>query len=123
MNSIAFYLPLGLEYEGKIYRKGSMHLATTEDELAVQLPESIAVNSRYRDLELLARVIDEIGDIHPVTTEILQSLYEADFLYLQFMYKNLNNEAGTKTKITCPNCSNKFMVQFEQLYKDMEIYK
>jgi len=122
-NSITFYLPLGLEHEGQTYRKGRMHLATTADELAVQSSDAAGMNPRHRDLELLARVIDELDGLNPITSEILEELYEADFLYLQLMYKNLNGEAETQPAISCPVCTKEFTVSLERLYEDMEIYK
>ena len=51
---IEFYLPLGLEIEGKLYKTGKMHLTTTLDELNVQEYEEVGVNPRYRDILLLA---------------------------------------------------------------------
>ena len=122
-NTVIFYLPLGLEYGGQVYRKGSMHLATTADELAVQTSDAAGMNPRHRDLELLARVIDELDGLNPITSEILENLYEADFLYLQLMYKNFNGETETQPVISCPVCAKEFTVSLELLYEDMEIYK
>ena len=42
---ITFYLPLGLEIEGKIHKKGKMHLTTTMDELSIQDNDDVSVNS------------------------------------------------------------------------------
>ena len=67
---ITFYLPLGLEVDGKTHRVGKMHLTTTIDELNIQENEDVSFNSRYRDILLLASVIDEIGEITNVTKEI-----------------------------------------------------
>lgn len=114
---ITFYLPLGLEHDGKLYKSGKMHLTTTLDELNVQEAEEVAMNSRYRDILLLASVIDEIGEITDVTKEIIMDLFEADFLYLQLLYNQLN---GDNKPITtkCNNCGNEFSISLSNLYAD-----
>ncbi|MCQ2584679.1 MAG: hypothetical protein MJ185_03740 [Treponema sp.] len=114
---ITFHLPLGLEYEGKLYKTGKMHLTTTIDELAVQEIEETGLNTRYRDILLLASVIDEIGEITNITKETIMELYEADFLYLQLLYNQLNGESGpVSTK--CPNCNSDFPIILSELYSD-----
>lgn len=114
---ITFYLPLGLEHDGKLYKSGKMHLTTTLDELNVQEAEEVAMNSRYRDILLLASVIDEIGEITDVTKETIMDLFEADFLYLQLLYNQLN---GDNKPITtkCNNCGNEFSISLSNLYAD-----
>ena len=116
-DQITFNLPLGLEHDGKIFKTGKMHLTTTLDELNVQEAEEVAMNSRYRDILLLASVIDEIGDITDVTKETIMDLFEADFLYLQLLYNQLN---GDNKPITtkCKNCGNEFSISLTNLYAD-----
>lgn len=114
---ITFHLPLGLEIGDKTYRTGKMHLTTTIDELTVEENEEVAINSRYRDILLLANVIDEIGDIKDVTKETIMSLYEADFLYLQLLYNQVNG--NSKPVITkCNNCGTDFPILLPELYAE-----
>ena len=122
-DSISFYLPLGLSLQDGIHRKGSMHLATTLDELEIQGTDEVGVNPRYRDILLLSRVIDEIDGISPVTPEMVEELYEADFLYLQLLYKEMNGETGERARVTCPRCSASVTVSLQGLYRDMGVYK
>lgn len=105
-NTIDFFLPLGLEVDGKIHRQGKMHLTTTKDELEVQLSDESAINSRYRDILLLASVIDCIGELTDISKETIMDLYEADFLYLQLLYKQVNEEKPITP--LCPVCSKVF---------------
>lgn len=116
-NTITFYLPLGLNIDGVLHKRGKMHLTTTLDELEVQAAEEVAMNSRYRDILLLASLIDEIGEITNVTKETIMNLYEADFLYLQLLYKQINGDnAPIFTK--CPSCGHDFQFSLADLYSD-----
>jgi len=96
-DNTAFFLPLGLSWEGKIYRKGHIRLATTLDELEIQGTDDVAMNTRYRDIMLLARVIEDFDTLKPVTADMIENLYEADFLYLQLLYKDLSGESNARS--------------------------
>jgi len=117
-----FYLPLGLSLEGKIYRKGKIHLATTKDELEIQGTDDVAINTRYRDIMLFSRVIEELDGLKPVTTDMIESLYEADFLYLQLLYKELSGEIDPRIVTACPHCGKQAVVNIPLLYEDMSPY-
>jgi hypothetical protein len=123
LERIEFYLPLGLSWDDKIYRKGHIHLATTLDELEIQNAEEAGMNTRYRDILLLSRVIDDFDALSPVTVEMIENLFEADFLYLQLLYKEMNGETDYRITTTCPNCGEKETVNIPRLYQDMGLYK
>jgi len=114
-----FYLPLGLLWEGKIYRKGRIRLATTLDELEIQGTDDVGINPRYRDIMLLARVIEELDTLKPVTVEMIENLYEADFLYLQLLYKELSGDVDTRVTSVCPQCGARTIVNVPRLFEDM----
>ena len=122
-DGVVFYLPLGLSWEGKIYRKGRIRLATTLDELEIQGTDDVGINPRYRDIMLLSRVIEELDVLKPVTVEMIENLYEADFLYLQLLYKELNGDADTRVTSVCPQCGARSIVNIPRLYEDMSPYK
>jgi hypothetical protein len=122
-DTIEFYLPLGLIQNEKVYRKGKMRLATTRDELEIQEDENVGFNTRYRDIILLSKVIEELDGLHPVTIEMIENLFEADFLYLQILYKELNHEMTSHIFAECPMCGEKTRVRVPSLYKDMSLYK
>jgi hypothetical protein len=120
---VVFYLPLGLSWEGKIYRKGHIRPATTLDELDIQESDDVGMNTRYRDIMLLAKVIEDFDTLKPVTVDMIEALFEADFLYLQLLYQDLS--AGTDNRITsiCPQCGARSVINLRHLYEDMSLYK
>lgn len=121
-NTITFYLPLGLNVNGKLYKRGKMHLTTTLDELQVQEAEEVVMNSRYRDILLLASVIEEIGEVTNITKETIMDLYEADFLYLQLLYKQVNGD-NSLISTTCPNCDQNYQFSLAELYSTEDTVK
>ncbi len=122
-DSTTFYLPLGLYWEGKVYRKGHIRLATTLDELEIQKMDDVAINNRYRDIMLLMRVIEDFEVLKPVTVEMIEALFETDFLYLQLLYKDLSGETNTRISSVCPKCGARTFINIPLLYEDMTIYK
>jgi hypothetical protein len=121
-DSVSFNLPFGLEKDGKTYRTGRMHLATTGDELNIQAAEETGMNSRYRDILLLAAVIDDLDGFKPDRTDI-EGLFEADFLYLQMLYRQLNGAEGSSIETQCPDCHHKYSITLSNLYEDMSTYE
>lgn len=121
--SVTFYLPFGLDRDGTTLRRGKMRLATTLDELDIQTTDEVGMNSRYRDIILLSRVIVELDGVAPVTTEMIEELFEADFLYLQLLYKELNGDAQASVMATCPSCSRDSPVRLPTIYGDMSAYR
>ena len=122
-DSVEFYLPLGLSHNGNLYRRGHMHLATTQDELEIQATDEVGMNTRYRDIMLLSRVIDDIDGLSPISIELIEELFEADFLYLQLLYRELNGESESRITSTCPSCGQNTTINIPRLYEDMGIYK
>ena len=110
-----FCLPLGLSHGGKVYRRGRMRLVTTGDELEIQAAEETGFAPRWRDILLLARVIENLEALSPITPELIEELYEADFLYLQLLYREINGTGKTST--LCPNCGKSVAVSFPFLYE------
>ena len=122
-DKVAFCLPLGLLWEDKIYRNGHIRLATTLDELEIQGTDEVGMNTRYRDIMLLSRVIEDFDTLKPVTVKMIESLYEADFLYLQLLYRELSGETAESITSDCPECSAKTVINLPALYKDMSLYQ
>lgn len=123
-NKIEFDLPLGYIKNDKCYRHGTMRLATTKDELELHDDLESNNNVHLRDIKLLSRVIENLDDISPVSEDIIKDLYEADFIYLQLLYNQLNSMAEESVvKVRCPQCEAYTSVQFKNLYKDMSLYE
>jgi len=120
---VVFYLPLGLDWEGKIYRKGHIRLATTLDELEIQELDDVGMNTRYRDIVLLSKVIEDFDTLKPVTVDMIEALFEADFLYLQLLYQDLSGETDNRITSICPQCGDRSVINLRQLYEDMSLYK
>lgn len=120
---IEFTLPFGYVLDDKTYRNGKMHLATTGDELEIQDADEVGLNTRYRDMLLLTKVIDELDGIKPVTLDVIKDLFEPDFIYLQLLYRQLNGEVGSSIITRCPSCSALSEVKLANLYNDMSMYK
>jgi hypothetical protein len=114
---------LGLVKDSKVYRKGKMRLATTRDELEIQDDEYVGFNSRYRDILLLSKVVEELDGLIPVTTDMIENLFEADFLYLQLLYKEIHGEMNSRMNAECPHCGKHSVIRVPSLYKDMALYK
>ena len=121
--NIEFFLPLGLIQDGKICRKGHMHLATTQDELDIQDEDDVGINTRFRDALLLEIVIDDLEGVSVITSDVIENLFEADYLYLQLLYKEINGETDTRIMSKCPQCEEASVVTFSGLYSDMNMYK
>ena len=120
---VAFFLPLGLFWEGKVYRKGHIRLATTMDELDIQGMDDVGMNTRYRDITLLAKVIEDFDTLKPVSLEMIEEIFEADFMYLQLLYKDLSGETGSPYTSVCPHCGIGSKLNLASLYEDMSLYK
>lgn len=121
--TVTFYLPFGLDRDGTQLRRGTMRLATTLDELDIQTTDEVGMNSRYRDIILLSRVIEELDGVSPITPEMIEELFEADFLYLQLLYKELNGDAQATVTATCPSCGHEAPVKLPTIYGDMTAYR
>ena len=123
-NKIEFDLPLGYTKGDKCYRHGTMRLATTKDELELHDDLDSNANPHLRDIKLLARVIENFEEITPVTEDMIKDLFEADFIYLQLLYNQLNSlKEEAETKVKCPSCGAYTDIKFKNLYKDMSIYE
>jgi hypothetical protein len=72
---------------------------------------------------LLAKVIDDLDGLRPVTTEMVEELFEVDFLYLQLLYKELNGENDDRITAICPKCGESSVVNIPGLYQDMSLYQ
>jgi hypothetical protein len=120
---IAFTLPLGfIDDKGATHRNGKMRPATAYDEIVIQENEKNYVNPRYRDVLMLARVITGLGDIESIGPEVVEELFEMDFIYLQMLYREINSSEERKAEVHCPACGNIDEIGMAELFKDMYFY-
>ena len=120
-NSFCFSLPLGLILNGKTYRKGKMHTATIGDEISIIERTDSTLNVRFRDILLLAQVIDDLDGLSPITSAMIEEMFEADFLYLQLLYKEINSSKHITA--ICPHCGKQTPIHLPMLYENMDLYK
>lgn len=112
----AFMLPRGyLSSDGKVHQQGIMRLATALDEIAVADDARVQSNEAYLPLVLLSRVIVQLGDIAPVTPQVLGALFASDLLFLEALYQRLNCATPTLIDAVCPYCSAHLQLQIPPL--------
>lgn len=118
-----FILPLGYEDEnGVICREGTMRMATALDEIEIVNDERSNFNIRFRDCMMLSRVVTSIGETMSVTPEIIENLFEVDFIYLQMFYNRFNRENEDSIILRCPHCREINKVPMPDLFKEMHHY-
>ena len=99
-----FTLPVGLEVDGKVYRKGTIRPSTAMDELETQEESSIRFNARMRDISLLKRLVTRIGEVSPLTEDDIKNLFEADYIYLQMLCEEIDSINTRQQATVCPKC-------------------
>ena len=109
-----FTLPKGLlDNQGSLHRKGIMRLATARDEIIAQKDLRVQKNSHYLVLIYLSQVITRLGNLSPVTPQLLERLYLQDLAYLRQFYNHINQHQIANIPVECPHCQNNFSVEFE----------
>src|ERR1051326_4891447 len=87
----AFALPCGFVDEyGSVHREGVTRLGTAFDEVQPPADPRVQANQAYISILLLSRVVTRLGDISPVTPNVVERLFAADFAYLHDLYVRLN---------------------------------
>lgn len=104
-----FTLPRGfVDAAGNLHRQVVMRLATARDEIEPLGDARVRANEAWLSILLLSRVVRRIGDVHPVTPEVIEELFASDFAYLQEIYLRLNEDHGNLIETQCPACGNRF---------------
>jgi hypothetical protein len=87
----SFELPLGyVDETGVRHRRGLMRLATAADEILPMRDPRVQSNPAYLSIIILSRVVLKLGSLPDVDTQIMESLFTADFDYLRKLYEELN---------------------------------
>ena len=91
-----FELPLGyVDETGVRHRRGVMRLATAADEILPMRDPRVQSNPAYLSIIILSRVVLKLGSLPDVDTQIIESLFTADFDYLRRLYEDLNGTEET----------------------------
>jgi hypothetical protein len=110
-----FVLPRGyVDREGNLHKNGTMRLSTAMDEIAPLRDLRVKSNEAYLAIILLSRVITKLGSLQEIHTGIIESLFSADFAYLQEFYRQINENGTTMVETVCPECNEKIEVDLSQ---------
>ena len=111
-----FALPRGyVDGAGQVHRLGRMRLAFALDEIQSALDPRVQANEAYLPVLLLSRVVTGLGDLAPVTTQVIERLFASDLAYLEDLYERLNSPEPVVLGAVCPYCSAQFQVQVAPL--------
>lgn len=106
---IEFTLPRGyVDAQGTLHRQGVMRQARAIDEVEPLTHARVRGNEAYLSIVLLSRVVARLGEIHPVTPQVIEGLFAADFAYLQELYLRLNDDNNRFITTECPACGARF---------------
>jgi len=109
---IPFVLPRGYrDQEGVNHREGVMRLATAYDEIAPLKDPRVQSNPGYLVLILLSRVVTRLGTLEHVNPQLMEGLPSGDLMFLQDLYRRVNETGHSRLAVTCPHCQGNFEVE------------
>ena len=107
-----FTLPKGyVDSDGNLHKQGKMRLATAADEILPQKDPRVQQNPAYLIVILLSRVVNNIGEIHNVSTKTIEDLFSGDLNYLQDFYQRINENGSAELSAVCPKCEHQFALE------------
>jgi hypothetical protein len=107
-----FVLPRGFrDGDGVEHRDGVMRLATAFDEIAPLKDPRVQSNPGYLVLILLSRVVTRLGTIDHINPKLMEGLPSQDLMFLQDLYRRVNETGHSRLAVTCPHCQGDFEVE------------
>ena len=107
-----FLLPHGyLDGEGTLHREGVMRMATAYDEIAPLKDPRVQSNPGYLVIILLSRVITRLGTLAHINPKLIESVLSGDLMFLQELYRRINENGHSRLGVTCPHCQGNFEVE------------
>lgn len=107
-----FTLPHGyVGPDGSVHREGTMRLSTAMDEIAPLKDPRVQSNPGYLVIILLSRVVTRLGSIEFINPKVIEGLYSGDLIFLQSLYRRVNEQGHTRALVTCPHCQGDFEVE------------
>lgn len=107
-----FTLPQGfMAPDGSVQREGSMRLSTAYDEIAPLKDPRVQSNPGYLVIILLARVVTRLGSLEFINPKVIEGLYSGDLMYLQSLYRRINEQGHARLHVACPHCQGEFEVE------------
>jgi hypothetical protein len=109
---VPFALPRGYrDSDGVNHREGVMRLATAYDEIAPLKDPRVQSNPGYLVLILLSRVVTRLGTLDHVNPKLMEGLPSGDLMFLQDLYRRVNETGHSRLAVTCPHCQGDFEVE------------
>ena len=107
-----FTLPRGFTGPDDVaHREGSMRLSTALDEITPLKDARVQANPGYLIIILLSRVVTRLGTLEFINPKVIEGLYSGDLVFLQEMYRRINENGHTRVHVTCPHCQGDFQVE------------
>lgn len=107
-----FTLPHGFrDGDGALHRDGVMRMSTAYDEIAPLKDPRVQSNPGYLVLILLSRVVTRLGSLEHINPRLFEGLLSGDLMYLQELYRRINETGHTRLAVTCPHCKGDFEVE------------
>lgn len=107
-----FTLPYGyVGPDGVVHREGTMRLATAYDEIAPLKDPRVQSNPGYLVIILLSRVITRLGSIEFINPKVIEGLFSGDLIFLQGLYRRINEQGHARLLVACPHCQGEFEVE------------
>jgi hypothetical protein len=109
---VPFSLPRGYrDAEGIVHREGVMRFATAYDEIAPLKDPRVQSNPGYLVLILLSRVVTQLGTLEHINPKLMEGLPSGDLMFLQDLYRRVNETGHSRLAVTCPHCQGDFEVE------------
>src|SRR5215813_6466062 len=107
-----FTLPHGFrDADGTLHRDGVMRMSTAYDEIAPLKDPRVQGNPGYLVLILLSRVVTRLGTIEHIHPKLMEQLPSGDLMFLQDLYRRVNDNGHGRLAVTCPHCQGDFEVE------------
>lgn len=107
-----FTLPRGyIGPDGGVHRDGTMRLSTAFDEIAPLKDPRVQSNPGYLVIILLSRVITRLGTLEHLNPKVIEGLWSGDLVYLQDLYRRINETGHNRLRVACPHCTGEFEVE------------
>jgi hypothetical protein len=106
-----FELPHGFrDPDGTLHRQGVMRMSTAYDEIAPLKDPRVQSNPGYLVIILLSRVITKLGTIEHIHPKLVENLMSIDLMFLQDLYRRINETGHGRLAVQCPHCQGEFEV-------------
>jgi hypothetical protein len=116
LTEFPFTLPHGYtDPSGVVHREGTMRLSTAYDEIAPLKDPRVQANPGYLVIVVLTRVVVKLGTVEYISNQVIEELPSVDLVYLQDLYRRINENGHSRLLVSCPHCQGEFEVETASL--------